>query len=128
MSRSAVCATILVACLTLASPSCSNDSTRPRGPCYTVSPLFSSGLSTADTTTAHAAFDEYLQHLSDTGQSPAFGFRELTYLRAGRLVDYKGFRYWGIVARGARDEGSLEDSDAFSVRDDGTVVLFLGCI
>lgn len=107
---------------------CSDEGTRPRGPCYSISAVFESGIAPADTVAARSAFEAYLLHLSESGESPAFGYSQLAYARAGRQVQFQGSQYWGIVAIGSTGEAPPALTTAFCVRDDGTVVLMLGCI
>lgn len=108
--------------------SCGDGGTRPKTPCYTVDELFAAGVAVSDSMAAREAFVSYLGHLDETGGYPVFGWTHLEYLRSSGAEDYAGRRYWGIVSRGRDQDGETVDNQHFRVRDDGVVVLMLGCI
>jgi hypothetical protein len=99
----------------------------PVGPCYTVDELFGSESSVSDSTSAREAFELYLARLEESGGYPVFGFSHLSYVRSAGSETYGGQMFWGIVALGVEDAESTE-TEAFRVRQDGVVVLMLGCI
>jgi hypothetical protein len=108
--------------------SCGDDTTRPKNGCYTVDEVFATGASVGDSTAARTAFLAYLAHLDETDGYPVFRWNRLEYLRSSGREDYAGKTYWGIVARGQHQDGGTVDNQQFRVRQDGAVVLMLGCI
>jgi hypothetical protein len=100
----------------------------PGGPCYTVNELFSSGSAVSDSSSARGVFESYLAHLEETGGYPVFGFSHLSYLRSAGVERYQGHEFWGVVALGVEETGPSWETEAFRVRQDGLVVLMLGCI
>lgn len=126
-TRSLAATAVLIA-LSLLPASCGDGTTGPDGPCYTVTDLFASGMAAADTMAARTAFDAYLTHLDETNGYPVFGWTALEYRRSAGVERYADRFYWGIVAWGKQANADSSETTMFRVRQDGTVVLMLGCI
>jgi hypothetical protein len=114
--------------LVLAVQSCGDHPPEPPAPCYTVRELQATGLAITDTSDAEAAFEQYLDYLDESNGYPVFDLIALEYLRSAGIEDYQGHRYWGIVAHGVQSTEGQGEVRMFRVREDGTVVLMLGCI
>jgi hypothetical protein len=112
----------------LLSMACEDESTRPKGPCYMVSDLFSTNSAVGDTVAARAAFEAYLDHLDEAGGYPVFHWSSLQYLRSAGTESYQKQTYWGVIARGVHVEGDTLETQMYRVRQDGMVVGMLGCI
>lgn len=92
-----------------------------------INELFDSQLAVSDSNSAHEVFELFVTDLEESDGYPVFGYSHLSYVRAGGSEIYHGRRYWGIVALGIGGTVS-EETEAFRVRQDGVLVLMLGCI
>jgi hypothetical protein len=102
--------------------------TGPDFPCYVITPLYDTEQGVVDTTAARTAFEAYVQHLDDSNGYPVLDWEALEYVRSAGAVEYHDWQYWRIVACGTTQGGEPEETAMFCVRQDGRVVIMLGCI